>query len=119
MPRSTADLVNWRTMPEPGDPSRLLYRPASDQGTADLFNQQRGATWGAMGAINKMPFMFDPSKWWQPGIGLGRTPEEQQAVIDAIRNAIKPGSGAPGGGLLSMLGPETITGLLASLGVNK
>jgi hypothetical protein len=103
MPASTAELQNWRNRPE--------YFPMRDEGTAQLFNLLRGQSWGNMGTINRMPMVFDPSKFWTPGIGVS-SPED-------IRNAIKPGSGAPGGGLLAMLGPQTIAGLLGQLGIQK
>jgi hypothetical protein len=85
----------------------------NDQSSLDLWNYLRGNSWGAMGAINRMPGVFDPSVYWSSPEGSSQP--------ETIRNAVKPNSPQPGSmGLLSLLAAaqdpnNPLAGLLGKL----
>jgi hypothetical protein len=105
MPKSTAELQDWRARPE--------YNMRNDQSSLDLWNYLRGNSWGAMGAINRMPGVFDPSVYWSSPEGSSQP--------ETIRSAVKPNSPQPGSmGLLSLLAAaqdpnNPLAGLLGKL----
>ena len=89
MAKSTADLVDWRS----------IYAPQQSQEQKDWWDQRAKQSQAAQTAINNMPFMFDPVKFF------GMDPN---AMLQLIHTGATPRPTAPqDAGLLTALGLST------------